>query len=825
MQFLFLCALLFLGTLRAQPTKDGWHWAFSARCDLDFSNGVPVSKVDDSLQVVEGSASISDINTGKLLFYTDGTKAWDRNSHRMLNGYGMIGGYGSSTQAALIIPKPGSTTLYYLISSDQGGYEAPNTGVHYSIVDMSLNSGFGDITIKNILLTPPPTTEKLTGVRHCNGTDYWVLTHTFNSNAFNAYLINSAGINANPVISNTGTSQSNLSGKFYETAGYLKGSPNAKKLACAVTGMGLVEIFDFDNSNGMVSNPISIKFPDKDFIPYGISFSPNSRLLYVSANDSMGNNSLYQYDLGTGIPANILASKVSIPMGVEAHDAPGALQLGPDSKIYFTTDAGFYMSVITNPDMLGAACDLRVDSISIYEGAYGAAAEAGLPNFIDTRLPAIGSAYNTALCNFLKDTLQANQGSQYYWTTGDTTQKVVVTTYGDYPVSYLNSNGCKETDTFRVVQTQAPLINILHDTTVCSNKPVSLSIYATDTNVTSYQWNDGFNQPVHTISNPGNYWVDYTFTNFCVSRDSFTFNIDSVPAINLGKDTILCNPLTLKANADEQYNWSNGATTQQITVNNSGVYSVIITSPQGCKNSDTINVTINIPPSIKVLKDTTECGIMYNSYTVNAFYPNTNLYTWNDGFSGPVHAINNVGSYWIQYNLNNTCVVKDSFNVYLYPYPTLSLGPDTTFCSGNLPLNAYNTNCTYTWNTSQKTPSIIATVPNTYWVIVNHGGCMSSDTIIIHPDLKQLNFVLPNIVTPNNDNVNDYIDFGTNGFSALQLEIYNRWGRKVFESSSPSCTWKPTEDDGTYFYTAQYIIDCGRETKSKSLKGFITVVR
>jgi len=85
--------------------------------------------------------------------------------------------------------------------------------------------------------------------------------------------------------------------------------------------------------------------------------------------------------------------------------------------------------------------------------------------------------------------------------------------------------------------------------------------------------------------------------------------------------------------------------------------------------------------------------------------------------------------------------------------------------------------------------------------------------------------VLPNIVTPNNDGINDFIDFGKFQFSTLQLEIYNRFGTTIFESNNPTCIWKPTVDDGTYFYTAQYSITCNSEKQTKTLKGFITVIR
>jgi gliding motility-associated-like protein len=86
-------------------------------------------------------------------------------------------------------------------------------------------------------------------------------------------------------------------------------------------------------------------------------------------------------------------------------------------------------------------------------------------------------------------------------------------------------------------------------------------------------------------------------------------------------------------------------------------------------------------------------------------------------------------------------------------------------------------------------------------------------------------FQMPNIVTPNGDNINDEIDFSKLQFSELQIQIYNRWGQEIFESQDANAIWRPAGDDGTYFFTANYRIDCGAESQSKNIKGFITVIR
>src|SRR5690606_2676408 len=108
-----------------------------------------------------------------------------------------LGGHPSSSQAAFIVPLPGSGHLYYVFTtSDHSSHRL----LKYSVVDMCLEAGMGDVLItqKSVLLLDT-ITEKLTGTRHANSVDYWVVTHRFNSDAFYAYRLGPAGISP-PVI-------------------------------------------------------------------------------------------------------------------------------------------------------------------------------------------------------------------------------------------------------------------------------------------------------------------------------------------------------------------------------------------------------------------------------------------------------------------------------------------------------------------------------------------------------------------------------------------------------------------------------------------------
>ena len=175
---------------------------------------------------------------------------------------------------------------------------------------------------------------------------------------------------------------------------------------------------------------------------------------------------------------------------------------------------------------------------------------------------------------------------------------------------------------------------------------------------------------------------------------------------------------------------------------------------------------------------------------------------------------------------NNGCISKAISTVNVIPNPSLIITGNNNICDGSNTTLVASGASSYTWSTGDTTASLFLkpTITTTYTITGTTGTCSSVTTVTVNFN-NAFDFVLPNIVTPNNDGINDFIDFGKFQFSLLQLEIYNRWGTKVFESSTPTCIWKPTEDDGTYFYTLQYSINCYSEKQNKTLKGFVTVIR
>ncbi len=345
---------------------EGNIWYFGKGFGLDFNDGEPKLLKDGALNTFEGVASMSD-HKGRLLFYTDGQKVWNAKHEIMPNGNDLMGD-SSATQSAVIVPKPRSRSTYYIFTIDAAENGLGN-GLRYSEVNMLADNGFGDLKYKNKPLAAP-TCEKITATVHENQKDFWVITHEWNSDRFLAFLITEKGVEEVAYPSAVG---SKIKGDFENGAGYMKSSPNGKRIALTIYQEDRVELFDFDNSTGEVTN--RIKLPKTAKSAYGVEFSPDSDKLFVGAFET---GLIEQYDLSNYTQAAI--SKSRVVLNKESRFNLGALQLGPDGRIYFTSLHHAYISVILNPNDYGSRCRIRERYIMVGKNN----GRLGLPTFIQT---------------------------------------------------------------------------------------------------------------------------------------------------------------------------------------------------------------------------------------------------------------------------------------------------------------------------------------------------------------------------------------------------------------------------------------------------------
>ncbi len=382
---LFSTLLFSFNLLFAQ--KEANIWYFGTKGGIDFNSGSPVPLLNGQLISQEGCATICDRN-GNLLFYTDGTRVWNKAHTIMPNGNGLGGNY-SATQSAIIVPRPKSSTQYYIFTVDAWAGKNPkstgNGGMNLNLVDMTLDGGLGDVVTKDQLIVSP-TCEKITATKHCNGSDYWIVTHKWGSDSLLAYLLTNSGLNSTPVVSHSGVTMTGAtSDSAYQSIGYMKISPSGKRIAfvCYST-LHTMAVGDFDNATGIASSFIidnTIPFTPTPLDHnnhgiYGLAFSPDNSKLYTSGQ---GPNGLYQYNISSGNPGAVLASRTLI--STSNTTSYGALQLAPDGKIYLGNGGSFKLSAVTNPNGLGAACNFVPDEFSF--GNFSHLCEIGLPDFIE----------------------------------------------------------------------------------------------------------------------------------------------------------------------------------------------------------------------------------------------------------------------------------------------------------------------------------------------------------------------------------------------------------------------------------------------------------
>jgi len=712
--------------------KEGNIWYFGNMAGLDFNSGSPVALTNGMVSTTEGSSSICDFN-GNLLFYSDGVSVWNKNHQKMPNG-NWLHGHTSSTQSAVIVKKPGLTTKYYVFTIAPWGWP---DGLSYSVVDMNLNGGLGDVNSNKNILVVAPTCEKIAVVKHHNNIDFWVVVHLYGSNIYHSYLLTASGLNTTPIVSSIGLS---ISGNISYTIGYLKSNIDGNRIVSANSYQKNVEIFDFDNSTGQLSNLISLNVLS-GWGPYGVEFSPNGDLLYISIDTLYPY--IYQYNLIAGSTSNINNSRVKL-QGVSRFEG-GALQLGPDNKIYFARNGDYYLGTIANPDVIGIGCNYIDQGVSIAPKH----STIGLPCFYSSIYSNMGFNFiNT--CNrdttlFYTDSVSVNS---VLWDFGDinsgaNNQSIlfypqhIFSDTGSFIVTLIKSYSNKtDTMVMTIYISGYPQVNLGHDTIVCKNDVLALSA---STPHASYLWQDNSNNPVYYASMPGVYWVDI-FVNQCRTRDTIVVSHFSFPNVDLSNDTIMC---------------------------------------------------------------------IGDSIELNASNPKA-TYLWQDNSKDSLFMVHSPGIYWVRVT-DSLCTDIDSIYIGQALSPDFSLGNDTSICDGdNFQLKVPLADLSYLWQDLSTNQGYTVSLPGTYWVTVTNSCGAKYDTIIIDFEDCDIDLIMPNVFTPNNDGYNDlFIPIKISNIKKAEIIIINRWGQQIYENADLTSGWNGTFKEnecaeGVYYWLVIY---------------------
>ena len=252
-------------------------------------------------------------------------------------------------------------------------------------------------------------------------------------------------------------------------------------------------------------------------------------------------------------------------------------------------------------------------------------------------------------------------------------------------------------------------------------------------------------------------------------------------------------------------------------------------------NGDTLQFNLPSVTAGFTSAETPGCGI----YTIN--FSDTSVgnianYQWafGDGNSSVLQNPSNIyfasGSYTVSLNVTDALGCQDSATQsysFIIDQPfTVTLGSDTGLCLGeSIVLDAGNTGANYVWSTGETTQSIsIIDIPKFISVIVTNGHCTSYDSILV--DLS-CDVIIPTAFTPNGDGLNDDWQIIYKNIHNLTLNVYNRWGELIWQTTDPSKFWDGINhghecEIGSYVYYLEVGFDNGEKIQRK---GNVTLIR
>ncbi|GAA3618619.1 T9SS type B sorting domain-containing protein [Flavivirga jejuensis] len=764
MRKIIILSLCFITSYYAFSQNEASNWYFGENAGIRFNpNGSITELTNGQLSTDEGCTTISDTD-GNLLFYTDGITVWDRLHRPMPNANGLTGnglfGDPSSTQSAIVIPKPKDPNIYYIFTVDTSLNDDPDFGFHYSEVDMRLNGTYGDVTSKNINLLPN-STEKISAVaKDCKTEALWVITFSSPNgattdtifNTFHAYEITDTGINLTP----KSTTFTDLF--VADQRGYLKLSPDGTKLVCANSTDGLF-LYDFDVNSGTVSNqrPININFSPigKPQSPYGVEFSQNNDILYVSTYYNPGTNeefvdpsaqygSLLQYDLTA---TNISATEIVID---DRQMYRGSLQLGPDGRIYRAMSITYpigapYLSIINNPNVLGASCDYEHNAIPLSRNS-----RQGLPPFItsffsekiDIIRNSSTSTTRLELCDGDTYTLEADNipGATYTWTldgnpSPESSFKHDVTAPGGLYKVFIDLNTGICDDTFEGIANVTFSPNpIAYDATLTQCDEDGILGGFTRFDLT--QANDDLTGGVPETAT--RFFTDSSRNNEIPNSSDYIYNADTpspvyVEVYNINTDCYDTSILTLDLSIQNMQPYTYDACDE-------------LGSEDGINTFNLDDITSNIQNI-----NSFNYPVTYYETRTNALLEVNDLDTSHTNENSPYNQ-----TIYARVENNNACfgiieirlIVKELPDINTEDvtyYYCLNTSPQTIPINAAL-LNDSPNNYTYNWSTGQSSYEIQINEPGTYTVTVtNTNQCTKEKTIVVEPSniatIQEINVV------------------------------------------------------------------------------------
>ncbi|WP_197031862.1 gliding motility-associated C-terminal domain-containing protein [Hymenobacter swuensis] len=511
-----------------------------------------------------------------------------------------------------------------------------------------------------------------------------------------------------------------------------------------------------------------------------LTVAPEHVLTFVSALSPAG-QWLYAAPLAQPTVDNGLRA------GAGALDASGAFYL----------TGGLIGNLVVGSTLLTATDPRSANNFNAGDAVLLRLAHAGAP-------PRTTVTGDSVLCGAGAVTLTATASSPalgYTWNTGATTASITVRQPGTYTVRTTFAGGLTSTSQY-VVRLLTPTVAITGDTLLCPG--TSLTLAATGTpGATAYRWNTGATTAALSVSQPGTYELTAWYGSGCTARVTRRVRAAS---LHIDAPALLCDGaahLTAVAPGATAFRWSTGTTSPTLAVTQAGTFTVTATFANGCTLTASRTVTA---PVVHLSGDSIVCAGATTVLT--AALPGATAYLWNTGATTSTLTVTHAGIYHVTVSYGGNCTTTAQRTVRaVETLPAFTLGADTTLCDQDSlvlrapALGAGTGLVSYRWFDGSTAPNRAVRLPGRYTLTLTTGCETRTASRLVSGRSCVL---IPNIITPNGDGLNDV--FTVRGLSPgpWMLTVYNRWGVQVYHARDYRNDWGAGVPAGQYYYLLQH---------------------
>ncbi len=377
------------------------------------------------------------------------------------------------------------------------------------------------------------------------------------------------------------------------------------------------------------------------------------------------------------------------------------------------------------------------------------------PVLTSTAAPSIQADGPTRFCQTGKVNLTTSADQNFVWSNGQTSKTITVTSTGTFSVSIKDATGCTFTSNTINVSINplpaTPTITAEGPLTSCQGNNTTLLASP----AANYRWSNGDRTQRITVGQTGSYSLIVADENGCESPPSAVINatINPSPAsltISYTGRTAYCaneTPITLNSSPAPVYEWSNGQTSQSITVAKSGNYTVRTRNEFNCPSapSNVVPVTVNpipVTPIINSERPTTLCR--GENTVLSVTNATAAVYNWSNGSRTPRLTVTESGSYSLTIADEIGCVSAPSnvITIVVNPIPEtpqLTANGKTTFCANESVTLTSTPGLAYQWNSGQTTQNILVKQSGSYSIRTrNEFNCFSQPSGAINVTVNPL---------------------------------------------------------------------------------------